>query len=94
MVSPWPDRFFLAAMPFAALASICAFRVLYRMHIIGFSVGIWRTLRKDLALYRGYWNIAPNRNWSRLVLIVGVVSFGIAMVFMGLAVFSTPHFRP
>ena len=91
MVSPWPLRFFLAAMPSAALATVCAFQMLYRMKSIGFTVGLWRSLRKDLDLYLGYWNIAPKRNWSRLVLIVGVASFGIAMVFMGLAAFSMQH---
>jgi hypothetical protein len=91
MVSPWPLRFFLAAMPFAAVANVCAFQMLHRMKSIGFTVGLWRSLRKDLALYRGYWNIAPKRNWSRLVLVVGVASFGIAMVFMGLAAFSMQH---
>jgi hypothetical protein len=94
MVSPWPLRFFLAAMPFAALANVCAFQVLNRMKSIGFTVGLWRSARKDLALYRGYWHIAPKRNWSRLVLIVGVASFGIAARFVGLAVYSTTHIRP
>jgi hypothetical protein len=94
MVSPWPLRFFLAAMPFAALANVCAFQMLNRMRSIGFTVGWWRSLRKDFALYRGYWNIAPKRNWSRLVVVVGVASFGIAAVFVGLAVYSTAHIRP
>jgi hypothetical protein len=65
--------------------------MLNRMKSIGFTVGLWRSARKDFALYRGYWNIAPQRNWSRLVLVVGVASFGIAMVFMGLAALSVQH---
>jgi hypothetical protein len=78
-------------MPFAALANVCAFQVSNRMKSIGFTVGLWRSPSTDFALYRGYWNIAPKRNWSRLVPIVGVVSFGIAAVFMGLAAFSMQH---
>ncbi len=78
--------FFAVAMIFGALTNLCAFFVLYRMRSLGFSVGIWRSARKDFQIYSGYWNIAPNRGWSRLPVIVMPVSFGIAAIFLFLSV--------
>jgi hypothetical protein len=63
-------RFFVAAMVFAALANGLAFFVLGRMRSLGRRVGIWRT-HNDWVLYRDYWRIAPERNWSRAPIIVG-----------------------
>jgi hypothetical protein len=71
---------FLWAMFFGGLANACAFLVLYRMKILGYQVGWWRTHR-DWDLYRQYWRIAPGRKWSRAPLIVGILSFAIAAGF-------------
>jgi hypothetical protein len=86
---PWRAIvFFIAAMSFALVANVCAFFVFSRMRSIGFSVGLWRTMPKDLFLYRGYWNIAPKRNWSRAPIIIGALCFVVAIMFLLLAVFS------
>jgi hypothetical protein len=71
----WPIRpaFFALAMIFGAAANGCALFMLYRMRSIGHKIGIWRTGR-DLALYREYWRIAPEKNWSRAPLTIGIIS--------------------
>jgi hypothetical protein len=69
--------FFAAAMVLGALANGLAFFVLGRMHSLGHRIGVWRT-RRDVALYREYWRVAPSRNWSRAPLIVALLSFLLA----------------
>jgi hypothetical protein len=71
---------FAAAMVFAALANGLAFFVLGRMRSLGHRVGIWRT-SKDWALYREYWRVAPERDWSRAPIVIGLLSFVLGPVF-------------
>jgi len=78
--------YFAAAMFFGALANGMAFLMLWRMRSLGRQVGIWRTLGKDWALYREYWQVAPAQNWSRAPLVVGIMSFLLAMWLMWLTV--------
>lgn len=78
-------EFFAVAMIFGALSNACAFFVLYRMRSLGFTVGLWRSPRKDFPLYSGYWKIAPNRGWSRLPVVIMPVSFGIAVILLFLS---------
>lgn len=73
---------FSVAMLFGGLANGCAFFVFSRMKRLGRKVGHWRWFQEDLALYREYWNLAPERNWSRAPLIFGVVSFILAACFL------------
>jgi hypothetical protein len=85
---------FTVSMMFGALANVCAFFILARMRSLGFSVGIWRWPRKDWLLYRGYWNIAPNKDWSRLPIILGLVSFALAAAFLFLSAYGIgPRFQ-
>jgi len=69
--------YFAAALVFAALANGIAFLVLSRMRSLGLRIGVWRS-HKDWALYRQYWRIAPERNWSRAPIILVVLSFLLA----------------
>jgi hypothetical protein len=72
---------FATAMVFGGIANACAFFILGRMRDLGFSVGFWRT-GKDFKLYRGYWNIAPHRGWSRLPVIAGAIAFVLSGIFL------------
>jgi hypothetical protein len=74
--------YFAIAMLFGGLANACSFFVLGRMRSLGRNVGAWRWPHKDIALYRDYWNLAPERNWSRAPLIIGLVSFILAAYFL------------
>ena len=74
--------YFALAMVFGAAANGCAFFVLHRMKILGRRVGYWRTVSKDIALYKEYWRLAPSKNWSRAPLIVGIISFILAAYFL------------
>ncbi len=76
--------FFAAAMVFGGLANGLAFLVLGRMRSLGHRVGIWRTC-KDWALYREYWRVAPEKNWSRAPITIGILSFILAGWFMWLS---------
>ena len=84
--------FFGAAMVFGALANGLFFLVLNRMSSIGHRVGVWRTHR-DWVLYREYWRVAPQRNWSRAPILMGILSFILAALFMWLSVTGAhvPH---
>jgi len=70
--------FFVAAMIFAGFANGFAFLVLYRMHSLGYRVGLWRTIGRDWILYRDYWRVAPANNWSCVPIVAGVISFVLA----------------
>ena len=78
----WP--FFGAAMLLGGLANGLAFLVLDRMSSLGHRVGIWRT-PKDWGLYREYWRIAPERNWSREPITIALLSFVLAGYLMWLS---------
>jgi hypothetical protein len=78
-------HFFAVAMLFGALASICAFFVLYRMRSLGFFVGIFRWPGRDFQLYSGYWKIAPKQGWSRLPILIMPVAFVIGVIFLFLS---------
>jgi hypothetical protein len=98
MFGPMPEYpnsvLFAVSMLLAALTASCAFFVLGRMRTLGFSVGIWRWRRKDWLLYRGYWNIAPKKSWSRLPIYLGAASFFLATVFLFLSAYGIgPRFR-
>lgn len=85
MEGPFPPHsigYFAVAMLFGVVANGCAFFVLGRMRSLGRNVGVWRWPQKDFALYRDYWNLAPANRWSRLPLIVGLVSFLLAAGFL------------
>ena len=84
---------FGTAMVFAALTNGLAFVVFGRMRSLGHRIGVWRTY-SDWILYREYRRIAPERNWSRVPIIVGLLSFFVlAFVFMCLWIKGThlPH---
>ena len=84
--------FFVAAMVLGALANGLAFFVLGRMRSLGHRIGIWRTHR-DWGLYREYWRVAPERNWSRAPIMIGLLSFVLALCFMWLSISGVhiPH---
>lgn len=87
-MGPWRvSVFFIAALPFALVANVCAIFTFLRMKSVGFSVGLWRTVFKDLFLYGGYWNIAPKRNWSRAPIIIGALCLVVAIILVLLAAF-------
>src|SRR5258708_7212007 len=68
-------------MLFAGLASGCALLVLQRSKkALGCPAGVWPS--QHFALYREYWRIASNENWSRLPLILGLGSFSVACYFL------------
>jgi len=69
--------YFAAAMVFAGLANGLALLVLSRMRSLGLRIGFWRTHR-DLTLYRQYWRVAPEQNWSRVPIIFALLSFVLA----------------
>jgi len=73
---------FAIAMTFGGIANGLAFMVLGRMRSLGFSVGLWRWPRKDFQLYRTYWNIAPTNGWSRLPIMVSLIAFILAGIFL------------
>jgi len=85
--------YFASAMVFAGLANGLAFFVLWRMRRLGHRVGILRTLGKDWALYRAYWRVAPEQNWSRIPLIIGPISFVLAgcLLFMSVCGMQIPR---
>jgi len=84
--------FFAAAMVFGALANGLAFLVLGRMRLLGHRVGLWRTHR-DWALYREYWRVAPERNWSRAPIMMSILSFVLAVwcLWLSLKGAQIPH---
>ena len=77
--------FFVAAMAFAVVANAAAFFVLFRMRSIGYRIGLWRTIGKDLGLYREYWRIAPFRNWSPTPLLLAIASLVVAVIVIAAA---------
>jgi hypothetical protein len=84
--------FFAAAMIFGALVHGLALFVLARMRLLGHRVGIWRTHR-DWALYREYWRVASERNWSRVPIMAGLLSFVLALCLMWFSICGAhiPH---
>ena len=84
---------FVVAMAFGALANGMAFLILWRMRRLGRQVGLWRILGKDWALYREYWRVAPAQNWSRAPLVVGIVSFFVAIWLMWMAAAGIHNLR-
>ena len=77
--------YFATAMVFAGLANGLALFVLNRMRSLGLRIGFCRT-HKDWALYRQYWRVAPERNWSRIPIIFAVLSFVLAGWFLWLLI--------
>ena|GEM_PF-4215561 len=73
--------YFAAAMVFAGLANGLALLVLSRMRSLGLRIEFWRTHR-DLTLYRQYWRLAPEQNWSRAPIIFALLSFALAGCFL------------
>ena len=78
------------AMLFAGLANYFAFKVLHCLASEGYKVGTFRTY-KDLRLYSEYWNIAPQKHWSRFPMIAFVLSFCIAACLLFLTLLMPSH---
>lgn len=85
--------YFASAMAFGGLANGLACFVFWRMRKLGWQVGIWRTIGKDWALYRAYWRVAPEQNWSRIPLIIAPISFLLAgyLLFMAVGGIDIPR---
>jgi hypothetical protein len=77
--------YFVTSMVFGGIANALAFLILGRMRTLGLRVGLWRTHR-DWVPYRQYWRIAPEQNWSRAPIVVGLLSLVPAAYFLWLAV--------
>ena len=78
------------AMLFGGLANYFAFTVLHHMASAGYKVGTWRTY-KDFGLYSEYWNIAPQKQWSRLPIVGFVLCFCLAACFLFSTLFLPAH---
>jgi hypothetical protein len=69
------NPYFVAAVVFGLLLAVCHFLILFRMHSLGHKIGLWRSPIRDLALYREFWRIAPERGWSRAPVVL-LAAFG------------------
>jgi len=65
--------FFAVTIPCGAIASGLFFWILARMHRLGHQRSGWPG--RDFRLYAIYWHIAPEKGWSRWLLIAAVAFF-------------------
>lgn len=73
-------------MPCAGVATVLAFWIFARLDSVGHPRHWWRN--EDLRLYRLYWKLAPEHDWSRVPLVAAAISFLIAGVALFIAAFG------